>query len=152
MLVQDFWNLFAAGLAKAIKREYATGARYRQFCSREDLAPFPTSKEILLPFIGHLHLEELSHGTKNYLAAVRFQRISCWMWNPSIASMPKLEYVLRGAKKKTPVSTRLWLPIIPHLLSQLKTCRKGIKLRGMHKCFGQQPAFAFLVFWGLEKW
>lgn len=57
---------------------------------------------------------------KSYLAAVRFEQISHGMGNPDMASMPKLEYVLRGAKKKIPASTRQRLPITPHILLQLK--------------------------------
>ena len=97
------------------------GTRYRQFCGRADLIPYPTSEETLLLFVGYLHREKLSHGTmKSYLAAVRFEQISRGMGNPNIASMPKLEYVLRGAKKKTPVSTRQRLPITPQILLRLK--------------------------------
>ena len=92
-----------------------------QFCDKLKLTPFPTSEETLLLFVGHLHQEKLSHGTmKSYLAAVRFEQISRGMGNPSIGSMPKLEYVLKGAKKKTPASVRQRLPITPQILLKLK--------------------------------
>ena len=72
-----------------------------QFCDKLKLTPFPTSEETLLLFVGHLHQEKLSHGTmKSYLAAVRFEQISRGMGNPSIGSMPKLEYVLKGRRKR----------------------------------------------------
>ena len=57
---------------------------------------------------------------KSYLAAVRFEQISQGMGNPSIGLMPKLEYVLKGAKKKTPASVRQRLPITPQILLKLK--------------------------------
>ena len=92
-----------------------------QFCDKLKLTPFPTSKETLLLFVGHLHQEKLSHGTmKSYLAAVRFEQISRGMGKPHIGSMPKLEYVLKAAKKKTLASVQQRLPIICQILLKLK--------------------------------
>ena len=42
------------------------------------------------------------------------------MGNPNIGLMPWLEYVLKGAKKKLPASSRQQLPITPHILLRLK--------------------------------
>lgn len=118
-VVQD---LFAAGLAESTKKVYKTGkGRYIDFCERLNLVQFPTSEETLLLLVGHLHQQNLSHGTiKSYLAAVRFEQINCGLGNPNIGSMPRLEYVLKGAKRRTPASSRQRLPITPHILLKLK--------------------------------
>ena len=79
------------------------------------------SENTLLLFVGHLHQWSLSHGTiKSYLAAVRFEQITRGMGNPNIDLMPRLEYVLKGVKKKLPVSSRQRLPITPQILLKLK--------------------------------
>lgn len=97
MLVPVVQDLFAAGLAESTKEVYSTGGtRY----SGQNLTLYPTSEEILLLFIRHLHREKLSHETmKSCLGAVHFEQINCGIGNSNIASMLKLEYVLRGAKK-----------------------------------------------------
>ena len=97
------------------------GKRYLKFCDKAQLTPFPTSEKILLLFVGYLHQERLAHGSiKSYLAAVRYEQICRGMGNPNISAMPQLEYVLKGAKKSTPASSRRRLPITPHILSKLK--------------------------------
>ena len=72
-------------------------------------------------FIAHLHQAKLAHGTiKSYLAAIRYWQIGRGMGNPGIHSMPQVEYVLKGAKKTTPESSRRRLPITPTILGALK--------------------------------
>ena len=61
--------------------------------------PFPTSKNTLLLFVGQ---QSPSQDTiKSYLATVHFEQIIQGMGNPNIGLMPRLEYVLKGAKKIT---------------------------------------------------
>ena len=75
----------------------------------------------MLLFVGFLYREKLAHGTiKSYLAAVRYEQIARGMGNPHIHAMPQLEYVLKGAKKATPASTRCRLPIMPEILQRLR--------------------------------
>ena len=121
-LVPVIQDLFSAGLAESTKRVYKTGkGRYIQFCDNLKLVPFPTLENTLLLFVCHLHQQSLSHGTiKSYLAAIRFEQITRGMGNPNIGLMPRLEYMLKGAKKKLPASSRQRLPITPQILLKLE--------------------------------
>ena len=68
-----------------------------------------------------LHQAKLTHGTiKSYLAAIRYCQITRGMGNPGIHSMPQVEYMLNGAKKATPESSRCRFPITPAILTELK--------------------------------
>ena len=119
-------DLFTAGLAESTRKAYqAGGNRYSKFCREASLSPYPTSEEVLLLFIAHLHQEKLCHGTiKSYLAAIRYGQIQRGMGNPTIHSMPQVEYVLKGAKKATPMSARRRLPITPAILTAMKSIWK----------------------------
>ena len=121
-LVPVVQGLFTAGLAESTRKAYqAGGIRYSKFCREAGLTPYPASEEVLLFFIAHLHQEKLAHGTiKSYLAAIRYGQIQRGMGNPAIHSMPQVEYVLKGAKKATPVSMRRRLPITPPILAAMK--------------------------------
>lgn len=101
---------------------YRSGCdRFLKFCLQASLTPFPVTENTLLLFVGHLHQARLAHGTmKSYLAAVRYEQIRSGMGDPAIHSMPQLEYVLKGAKKATPESSRRRLPITPRILLALK--------------------------------
>ena len=92
------------------------------FCQQTQTTPYPATEDTLLLFIAHLHKNRLSHGTiKSYLAAVRYGQIGRGLGNPAIHTMPRLEYVLKGAKKATPASTRSRLPITPTILQAIKS-------------------------------
>ncbi len=66
--------------------------------------------------MAHLFVAKLSNQTvKSYLAAVRHTQIALGMGNPRMEAMPRLEYVIRGAKKSTSRLT-----ITPTILRQLK--------------------------------
>lgn len=85
------------------------------------MTPYLATEEVLLFLIAYLHQEKLAHGTiKSYLAAIRYGQIQCGMGNLAIHSMPQVEYVLKGAKKATPVSMRRRLPITPPILATMK--------------------------------
>ena len=119
LLVQD---LFSAGLAQAMQRVYRSGGKqYLEFCSSINVTPIPVSERVLSLFVAFLYKEGLSAGTvKSYLAATRHLQISLGLGDPSMGSMPQLEYVLKGMKKKTAgprAGSRL--QITPHVLRKL---------------------------------
>ena len=92
-----------------------------RFCEAARVTPYPATEDTLLLFIAHLHTSRLAHGTiKSYLAAIRFDQIGRGLGNPCIHTMPRVEYVLKGAKKATPESTRRRLPITPAILRAIR--------------------------------
>ena len=113
-LVPTVHQLFAAGLAPSTRRAYRSGAvRYTRFCTMANRPPFPVREETVMLFVSLLHKECLALGTvKSYLAAVRFEQISRGMGDPEIGKMPRLEYVIKGMKRKAPKTARCRLPII----------------------------------------
>ena len=92
----------AAGLAESTQRVYRSGAkRYEEFCRRLKQPPFPMSENSLSLFAAHLYLEGVGAGTvRSYLAATRHLQIALGLGDPNRISMPRLEYVMRGMKKK----------------------------------------------------
>ena len=116
-------ELFLAGLAPSTQRVYRSGSkRFLDFCTRFKLAPFPATERVLSFFVALLYREGLSGGTvKSYLSAVRHMHISMGLGDPHISSMPQLEYVVKGMKKKTASrAARVRLPITPQILRQMK--------------------------------
>ena len=111
-LVPTVHQLFAAGLAPSTRRAYKSGAvRYARFCSMANRPPFPAREETVMLFVSLLHKEGLAPGTvKSYLAAVRFEQISRGMGDPEIGKMPRLEYVVKGMKRRAPRAVRCRLP------------------------------------------
>ena len=72
-------------------------------------------------FVSLLHKEGLAPGTvKSYLATVRFEQISRGMGDPEIGKMPRLEYVVKGMKRRAPRAVRCRLPITPEILRQMR--------------------------------
>lgn len=60
-----------------------------------------TTEKQLCHFVAYLREEGLRYQTlKTYLAAVRHMQISHEMGDPKIGSIPRLELVARGMKKK----------------------------------------------------
>ena len=115
-------ELFAAGLAPSTHKAYQSGrTHYLCFYEAAQSTPYPATESTLLLFIAHLHKSRLAHGTiKLYLAAIRYDQISHGLGNPAIHAMPRVEYILKGAKKSTPLSTRWRLPITPAILWAIK--------------------------------
>ncbi len=65
----------------------------------------------------------LAAGTvKNYLAAVRHAQISQGLGDPRMGSMPQLEYVLKGLKRKSEAQARTRLPVTLEVLQGLRGC------------------------------
>ena len=75
----------------------------------------PTSQ-----FASHLANEKLSHSTiKSNLSAVRHLQIASELPDPGIATMPRLEGVIKGIKSiqaRAQSSKRTRLPITPHII------------------------------------
>ena len=91
-------ELFVAGLAGSTQRAYRLGEKcFMDFCITAALQPFPVTEPTLSAFVAFLYKEGLSVSTvKLYLAAVRHAQIALGFGDPRIASMPKLEYVIKG--------------------------------------------------------
>ena len=84
--------------------------------------PFPVFEHILMYFVAYLHQDGLAPGTvKSYLSAVRHSQISLGFGDPRVGDMPRLEYVIKGLKRRTgSASSRTRLPITPLILRRLK--------------------------------
>jgi len=78
-------------------------------------------------FVAFLYKEGLAAGTvKSYLSAARYTQIALGFGDPNIASMPQLEYVVKGLKKRTSMGQRRErLPITPDILQALKKVWEG---------------------------
>ena len=76
----------------------------------------------LAQFVASLYLEGLAASTvKCYLSAVRYSQIAVGLGDPRIHSMPQLEYVLKGMKRRTAGrASRERRPITPSLLRLLR--------------------------------
>ena len=104
---------------------------------------------MILLFIAHLHNASLAHGTvKSYLAAIRYEQIRQGMDNPEIHNMPRVEYVLKGVKKATPVSARRRRPVTPTILMALK---REWQQRGKARDAKMLWAAACLCFYGFLR-
>ena len=122
-LGQTVQELFNAGLEASTQRTYRSGEkRFIQFCELTSMPSFPVPEAVLCAFMAHLYMNGLSAGSvKSYLAAVCHAQIALGFGNPRIASMPKLEYVIKGLRRKvTGRTVRPRLPITPAMLLKLK--------------------------------
>lgn len=92
------------------------------FCHQASLPSFPAAERTLCLFVGHLFKDGVSSQTvKLYLAAVRHAQIACGGVDPRLASMPQLEYVVKGFKKAMVNKARPRLPITPQIIESLQT-------------------------------
>ena len=86
--------------------------------------PLPVRESDLCRFTSHLANDDVSHSTiKCYLSAVRRLQIANNLPDPQMASMPKLEGVIRGIKSHQALkggSSKKRLPITPDILWKLK--------------------------------
>ncbi|MCX8521142.1 MAG: hypothetical protein ORN28_06345 [Rhodoferax sp.] len=116
-------ELFSAGLSAASLKVYKTGQNcYVRFCELYAHSPFPASEEKLSQFVAHLFMAGLSAGTvKSYLSAVCHAQIGLGLGDPDLPSMPRLEYIIKGYRRKSVKSGgRPRLPITPAILRALK--------------------------------
>ena len=120
----DFY--FNQALASSTRRSYASAqARYLSFCTYFNISPLPVQEAELCRFASFLANDNVSHSTiKCYLSAVRRFQIASNLPDPQIASMPKLEGVIRGIKSQQALSrdtsAKKRLPITPDILLKLK--------------------------------
>lgn len=91
------------------------------FCQGNGLSPFPLSELVLCRFVAHLFEQSLSINTiRLYLSALRFVQISRGGGDPSMTSLPRLHYVLRGIARSQPKASRpARLPITIEVLEKL---------------------------------
>ena len=86
------------------------------------MTPFLVKEAALCAFVAYLYRDSLSAGSvKSYLAAIRLAQISLGLGDPKIPDMPKLEYVIKGLRRKaTGREVHPHLPITPTILHKLK--------------------------------
>ena len=92
---------FGRGLAPATRRSYgAAKRRYVVFCGELGRPPLPASEQRFCHYVAYLVREGLVHSSiKCYLSAVRHLHVEAGIGDLGIASMLKLEQVLRGIKR-----------------------------------------------------
>ena len=103
-----------------------TSAKNRNlhFCTFSCIKPFPVNEHSLCLFAAQLAQDKVSHlSIKSYLSAIRHTQIALGLPDPSMASMPKLEGVIKGikatqARSGSPKKKRL--PITPSILNSMR--------------------------------
>ena len=119
-------------------RTYRSGIdRYANFCNLFSLPLFPLSEDTLCRFVVYLAQSGLSHlSIRSYLSALRFHQISLGGPDPSISSLPRLHYVIKGIRRSQPSHTcPRRLPITPAILLAL------------HSIWSQSPDFNTVALW-----
>ena len=122
-LVPTVQELFSAGIANSTQRVYKFGDKcYNDFCNNFCLTPYPVIESSLSYFVAYLYKERLSAGMiKSYLAAVRHSQIARGLGDPNISWMPRLEYIVKGVKRKvTSMSASTRLPVTSDILRAMK--------------------------------
>ena len=120
-------HLLKHALAPSTLRSYDVGQRrYLVFCTKINTSPLPVNETLLCRYVASLASENLQfQSIKSYLSAVRYMQITSGYGDPDMASMPILEYVLKGIKrqqaKQKPHSTRTRLLITPTILQSLRS-------------------------------
>ena len=93
---------FSKGLAQSTVLTYSSGvARYLSYCRQVGKAALPTNEELISGFVARL--AEGKHAFASihtYLSAIRHHHIASGLGDPKIFQMPRLEYVLKGIRKK----------------------------------------------------
>ena len=120
-------RLLQQALAPSTLRSYEIAQRrYLTFCTKINISPFPVNETSLCRYVANLANDKLRFQTiKCYLSAIRYLQIMSGFGDPYMASMPILEYLLKGVKrdqaKQNPESTRSRLPITPAILRSLRS-------------------------------
>ena len=115
---------FQAALAPSSQKTYTSAQnRYIRLCTSLQLSPLPLSEHQLCQFASFLAKKNLSHSSiKGYLSALRHLQIASGLPDPGIASMPKLEGVVKGIKSiqaKTKQKANVRLPITVDILRRI---------------------------------
>ena len=117
---------FGQGLAGSSMKTYQSGANwFIKYCHSNSLQCFPVTEVVLCGFVSYLADEGLKHRSiKTYLSGVRYHQIKKGLPDPfKVASMPRVEYVMKGHQVKVGTATRTRLPITPSLLRKFKEAR-----------------------------
>ena len=118
---------FQEGLAPSTQKSYNSAKkRFILFCSSINIVnPIPVDEQLLCRFVVHLSAEGLSPSSiKLYLSAVRHLQISLDGGDPNMSAMPRLEQVIKGAKRvaaKQGTKSKPRLPITPALLRKIRS-------------------------------
>ena len=111
-----------SGLAASTVLAYRSGLhRFLAFCHRSGLSPFPLAELTLCRFVAYLWDQQLSVGSiRLYLSALRYFQIAQGGRDPSLSSLARLHYVLRGISRAQPRGARpTRLPITLEVLRSL---------------------------------
>ena len=101
-----FERVYIANSTQRTYQQKKKKKRYIQFCLMYDFVPLLVPEQQLYQYTAWLANQGLTHKTlKTYLAAVRHLQIAEGLPDPKIASMPKLEQVMRGVKAHQARST-----------------------------------------------
>ena len=153
-------RLLRESLAPSTRHTYcAAQGRYLTFCAEQNTLPVPMNEDILCKFVAWLFVRDLAYQTmKSYLSAMRHFQIMSGLGDPFASEMPRLQYVLKGARversKSTPGAKRSRLPITPanhaRHLAKNERCPKP-KWRGLqqHHAMGSSM---HMLFWFPEVW
>ena len=115
------YSLIDQGSSQATRAVYRSGwRRYTSFGTRFHLRPLPLTEHTLCHFAASL-ADSVSWGTiRSYLAAARFHQISAGLPDPLTLSFPRLDYLLKGIRRRSPDHARSRrLPITPDLLLKM---------------------------------
>ena len=87
-------------LAPSTKRVYQSAQkRFLEFCMAANLTPLPLSEDLLCYYVAFLGKQGLKHSSiKSYLSSLCHMQISYGLEDPFIATMPRLEQVVKGIK------------------------------------------------------
>ena len=118
MLDRTVQELFSAGPAPSTQRNYRSGFKtYLRFCSD----PFPVMETNLVYFVAWVYGKQLAGSTvKSYLAVVRHTQIALGLGDPLMGNMSRLEYVIKGLKRKARRAPRTRLPITLEVTTELR--------------------------------
>ena len=125
-LVPAVQELFEAGILNStqrVQRVYKSGDKcYNDFCNTFCLTLYPVTETHLSYFVTYLYKEGLSVGTvKSYLATFRHSQIAWGLGDPRINEMPRLEYIVKGIKRKaTNANACTRLPVTPEILRAVR--------------------------------
>ena len=120
-------HYFHEGLAPSTQKSYNSAKRrFISFCASINIVkPVPVDEQLLCRFVAHLSSEGLSpKSVKMYLSAVRHLQISLDGGDPNMSVMPRLEQVLKGAKRaaaKQGLKSKPRLPITPDILRKIRS-------------------------------
>lgn len=117
-------SYFRAALAPSSQKTYASAQnRYIHFCTSFNLNPLPLIEHQLCQYVSYLAEQNIAHSSiKGYLSALRHMQIASGRPDPGIASMPKLEGVVKGIKSmqaRTNRKANTRLPVTADILRQI---------------------------------